>query len=112
MRTPLDALLTERSLHFLNVQRNQTLIDALPDEYFDATEVPLKNVCAKVAVQLSNDIDEIVGLLHISKRRFLEAAFIEAVERSRAIMAHEGVDDLLDEIADRQSAERQSKEEV
>ncbi len=96
MRTPLDALLTERSLHFLNVHRNQSLMDALPEDFLDQSPVPLKNVCAKVSQQLSDNIDEIVNLLEISKRRFLEAAFIEAVQRARAVMEAEGVWDAID----------------
>ncbi len=95
MRTPLDALLTERSLHFINTRRGQMLVDAFSDDALDAVEIPLKNVCAKVSQELSNSIDEIVSLLDISKRRFLEAAFIEAVQRSRAIMDAEGVWDSL-----------------
>lgn len=96
MRTPLDALLTERSLHFLHVHRNQPILDSLSDEFLEAGNVPLKNVCAKVSQQLSDDIDEIVGLLNVSKRRFLEAAFIEAVQRAHTVMESEGVWDALE----------------
>ncbi len=102
MRTPLDCRLTERSLRVLNVHLNQSLMDALPDDFLDQSPVPLKNVCAKVSQQLSDDIDEIVGLLDIRKRRFLEAAFIEAVQRGRAIMEAEGVWDAIEAPASEQ----------
>lgn len=96
MRTPFDALLTERSLHFVSVSRNTPLLDSLSDEFIEGAGLPLKNVCAKVSQKLSDDIDQIVDLLNISKRRFLEAAFIEAVERAHSIMEAEGVWEALE----------------
>jgi len=55
----------------------------------------LKNVCAKVSPQLSDDIDDICGLLSISKRRFLEAAMLEAVSKARYIIQREELDEVL-----------------
>jgi hypothetical protein len=100
MRSPLNALLTEKSLHFVSIRRNAELADHIlnsPDS--DPLSLPIKNVCAKVSVELSDEIDEIVGLLGISKRRFLEAAFIEAIAMARRIMEQEGVTASLDELA-------------
>lgn len=101
MRSPLNALLTEKSIRYVSNRRNAELADhvdpilnSLPDS--DQLSLPIKNVCAKVSVELSDEIDEIVGLLGISKRRFLEAAFIEAVAMARQIMAQEGVTELED----------------
>lgn len=92
MRTPLNALVTEKALHFVSVRRNSDLLDmvAADPDHEDQFRNVLKNVCAKVSVDLSNDIDEICNLLSISKRAFLEAAMIEAVSKARMIMDKEG----------------------
>ena len=94
MRTPFDALVTERALHFLSEHRGDALVDIVM-EHSDLGPVPTKNVCAKVSVELSDQIDQVVALLGINKRRFLEAAFIDAVRRSNAILEAEGVLELL-----------------
>ena len=51
----------------------------------------LKNVCAKVSVNLSDEIDRVTGFLGVSKRIFLESAFIDAVETAQEIMRREGL---------------------
>lgn len=42
----------------------------------------VKNVCAKLHVALSDRIDETVNLLGISKRSFIEAAIINALQEA------------------------------
>jgi len=94
-RSPLDALITEKTLHFINDNNNFIIESMLEDPDYDA--LPMKNVCAKVTTKLAGDIDEIVGLLGISKRRFLEAAFLEAVQNANRIMDEEGLWEALEE---------------
>jgi len=93
MRTPLNALITEKSLRFISVLHNSDLADAIANDpdHDSQTRGFLKNVCAKVSIELSDDIDEICGLLSISKRAFLEAAMSEAVTKAKVIMEREGV---------------------
>ena len=98
MRSPLNALVTENALNFISTRRNADLLDLLAEDRLDHN-VPLKNVCAKVTPQLADQIDEIVAMLGVSKRRFLEAAFIEAVQRAHEIMKAEGVWEAIDEAA-------------
>lgn len=94
MRSQLDALVTQKSLNLiLSGSESLDLIDDL-----QSRDIPiLKNVCAKVSVSLSDSIDGICGLLNISKRRFLEVAFIDAVQRAHEIMEREGVWEALQE---------------
>lgn len=99
MRSPLDALVTEKALHFISVRRNADLTEMLANDPDYANVMLLKNVCAKVSVQLSDQIDEVCNLLDISKRRFLEAAFLEAVSRAHAIIEAEGVWESIEEDA-------------
>lgn len=91
MRSPFDALVTEKALVFISSCGQPELVDHL----IDSSAVTTKNVCAKVSPELAAEIEEVVSLLGISKRRFLEAAFVEAVRRSREIMEAEGVYELL-----------------
>ncbi len=75
-----------------------------------ADEIPIRNVCTKVFVDLSNRIDDLVNLLHISKREFCEAAFIQACDQAEQILEREGVYNLLGRVSDAQ--ERASRGEA
>jgi len=97
MRTPLNALVTEKVLHLISVRRASDLFDLVAEGQIE-NNIELKNVCAKVSPQLSGDIDEICGLLNISKRRFLEAAMIDAVAKARLIIQREELEDVLTEL--------------
>lgn len=85
MRTCLDSLITQKALSLINNSVSSDLPD-LPG---------LKNVCAKVTSQLSEEIDEVCALLGVHKRQFLEAAFIDAVATAREILRREGVFEVL-----------------
>lgn len=85
MRGHLDSLVTEKTLSLINDAGSCDLPEDVPDN------LPLKNVCAKVSIDLSREIDEVCGFLGISKRRFLEAAFVDAVDSAREIMRREGL---------------------
>lgn len=98
MRTPLNALITEKALRFLSISRNSDLVEMVADDPDHEPQLRglLKNVCAKVGVGLSDDIDEICALLSISKRAFLEAAMIDAVAKAKVIIQREGVYEALE----------------
>lgn len=93
MRGHLDSLVTEKTLSLINDAGSSELPEDLPDS------LPLKNVCAKVSVELSSEIDEVCNFLGVSKRRFLEAAFVDAVASAREIMRREGLFSLKSEAA-------------
>jgi hypothetical protein len=98
-RSPIEALVLEKSLALMAVGRNSDIIDyAIQTD--QAENLPIKNVCAKVSTALSDDIDSVCGLLGISKRRFLEAAFVEALALAHDIIEAEGVHDYLAERGD------------
>lgn len=98
MRTPLDILITAGSLGLIESSPKGRGMDFILDELDKTGGSPeIKNVCAKVSVRLSDEIDQICGLLDISKRRFLEVAFIEAIDKAKEIMNREGVWDYLEE---------------
>ena len=85
MRSHLDSLVTEKVLGLLNdIRGSSDLVDRVESS-------DLKNVCAKVSVNLSDEIDQVVGFLGVSKRIFLESAFVDAVETAQEIMRREGL---------------------
>ena len=94
-RTNLESLVTEKALHLVNCSGSDFIIEHLTED--PDYVLPIKNVCAKVSTPLSDKIDSIVSLLGISKRVFLEAAFIDAVAKAEEIIEAEGVWDALHE---------------
>lgn len=99
MRSNLDSLVTEKALALVHVRRNTDLLDVLDSGELDKLEI--KNVCCKMSAEISDEIDELVGLLRISKRRFLEAAILDAIAAARDIMDKEGVWDAIAPEADK-----------
>lgn len=97
-RSNINALVTEMSLSFVSVTKGQGILDLVAEDQVQHN-IPLKNVCCKVLPALSDEIDEIVGLLSISKRRFLESAIRDGIAAAKAIMEEEGVFALGDEMA-------------
>lgn len=85
MRSALDLLVTRRVLDRLDSTPSDSVFEYIPDEL-------CKNVCAKVALALSDEIDTLVGFLDCSKRAFLEAAILDAMHRAREIITREGLD--------------------
>ena len=83
MRSEINALIVEKTLSHLSSGSD------LPENMYSATN--FKNVCAKVAPQVADDIDNICGLLSISKRRFVEAALLSALDEAKRIMREEGL---------------------
>lgn len=63
----------------------------------------LRNVCAKLAPELAEQIDNTVSMLGISKRLFIERALIEALDQVEAIVAEHKVWEDLEERSERAS---------
>ena len=62
-----------------------------------SAKVETRNVCAHVSKELAEEINQVCKFLDIKKRAFLEAAFVDAVQRAHEIMEAEGVHRILDE---------------
>lgn len=84
-RSSIDSLVTEKALAILNGHDNSSVIDLISS---DLPEV--KNVCAKLSVKLSDDIDQVCDFLDISKRVFIEAALVDALSKANQIIEDEG----------------------
>lgn len=89
MRTPVDLIVTAAALKVVSGIGFHRSTDMVLDQNPEVKE--FKNVCAKVHISLSDRIDEIVDVLGISKRAFLEAAMLEACDKAQSIISTEGV---------------------
>lgn len=65
--------------------RDSPIQDRLFAEAFEQGQ--LRNICAMVSPELFDQVEQACSLLEISKRRFVESALIEAVDRAEAIVA-------------------------
>jgi len=92
MRSRLDALITQHVLEQMESWRGTNTIDVY-EALNGSQTAEIKNVCAKVHVSLSDRIDECVRTLGIQKRVFLEAAFLDALNRYEQIATEEGLFD-------------------
>lgn len=102
-RTPFDALVTRACLQ--QMEGNRFILDHLIENHDPSVQGSTKNVCAKVGVGISDQIDQLVGLLGINKRAFLEAAFIDAIIKSKEIIEAEGLWEYLEETGSQRVAE-------
>lgn len=109
MRSPLDLLLTERTLHRIRSICDGDLPDSIIDQAMPDSSPIIKNMCAKVSVQLVDRLDSTCQLLDVSKRKFIETAVIEALNRADQIMGSEGVWEAFDEDRMRQETVEASK---
>lgn len=88
-RTIFEELVLGKAYEMKNSLANNDLLDMLEKSGSIPETLQLKNVCAKVSTELSDQLDDVCHLLSISKRRFIEAALIEALKTARSIMDDE-----------------------
>lgn len=63
--------------------------------------IPMQNVCAKLSVDLVQQMEEKINILDISKRRFIELAVIQALHR---------IDEIFSELDVFENLREESKE--
>lgn len=65
---------------------------ALDDLLFEGSDVPgLRQMCAKVPAVLYDELENVCGLLDMSKREFIERAVSDALTRSHQIINDSGI---------------------
>ena len=101
MRSKIDQMVTLATLQAMQALLPQLLDAALDEAPSDIQEKLTKNVCTKVSIQLSARLDKLVHDLYLSKREFVEAAIIEALDKAEAIIDAEGLNEHLAEIQHR-----------
>lgn len=93
MRTIFNRLITT------SVLKQMDAGSSFVESFIEDSDAPLKNVCAKISPKLADDIDNVCELLGFSKRRFIEAAFIEALRQAGEIITTEGLHEYIEERA-------------
>ena len=94
-RTQFEHLVTQKAMDFVSNAQNEKITDFLIES--GQVDQHMKNLCTKVSTPLSDKIDNLCSILDISKRKFCESAFIEAIEKAESIMREEGVFSVMDE---------------
>lgn len=88
----LDELLQLQALRAKAGYDNRLLADRVIEGTADGSN-GIRQMCAKVSVQLHDEVDEICARLDLSKRAFIEAAVIEACQRAQEVMKRTGIND-------------------
>lgn len=86
----LTELLMYKALHVKQSGQNcsETILEHLVEQNGDVIDkIQLKNVCAKVSQELADRLDNMCGVLDLSKRRFIEAAIINALDEADRVAA-------------------------
>lgn len=66
---------------------NSEAVDRMLEKEMAAGAPHVKTVCAPISIELFDRLTETLGLLDISKRTFIEAAIIAALDQADAIIA-------------------------
>ena len=66
---------------------NSDAVDRHLDKQAASGSPEIKTVCAPISIELFERLTETLSLLDISKRSFIEAAIIEALDKADVIMA-------------------------
>lgn len=77
-----------RALAFKYDRENQDLTEALLAS--GDAPIELRNVCAKLTVELSDRVNATASVLGITKRLFIERALIEAMDQVDAMLEQVG----------------------
>jgi len=95
----LTELLMYKTLHVKQSFQNDFVIEHLVEKNPDEAEksFQLRNVCAKVSTHLADRLDGVCGLLDISKRRFIEAALINALDEADRVTAELNLNEAFQE---------------
>jgi len=88
----LDELLQLQALRAKAGYDNPLLVDRVLEGAEEGPQV--RQMCAKVSPALIDELDEVCARLDLSKRRFIEAAVIEALARAREVLQRTGLNDL------------------
>jgi hypothetical protein len=85
-RTQFEEMVLCKALQLKSESNNSDFLDSLLSHNKEIEGMELKNVCAKITVQLSDELDNVCSLLSISKRRFIESVLIDALRKAKEII--------------------------
>jgi hypothetical protein len=86
-----DELLHYKALHTKYVHHNENLSDLIDSGALKLEQDPhnpiFRNICANISVQLFDEVEKYCALLDLSKRKFVELALVDLLEKARKIVA-------------------------
>lgn len=104
MNKYFQEVLTYRALSFkLTGHLTGGLLDSLIDDNPDL-KAQFKNTCVPIPLSLSQDLEEVLSLLRLSKREFLTMAIRSAIDDAKKIMDEVDIFEYVDELAARDAA--------
>lgn len=65
---------------------NQEMVDHLLDQNPEQADQITRNVCARISLPMSNDLEGFAGLLGMSKREIITLALSDFFDKARAVM--------------------------
>lgn len=80
-----DQFIRYKALRFKFLDGDKLLENVLNDPNQEEINSQFKNVCAKLPLKMVDDLEGVCGLLDMSKRRFIEMAVSQALERCNKI---------------------------
>lgn len=88
----MDEILQLQVLKLKAVQSGR-LPGRLMDQVLEQTgeTLQLRQMCAKVSAELYSDLENVCGLLDMTKREFIEGAVSDALDRAKDMIARSGV---------------------
>jgi hypothetical protein len=75
-----------------------------PNNLEETEKVKMRNVCALISVELFDRLENTCNLLELSKRQFIEASLIEALDRANQIIEDEGLPEHFEFLSNRSKA--------
>ncbi len=101
-----DQFIQYKSLDFKYSSSGAKLFDLIIEDSEQSEKLPLKNVCAKLHIDLVERLDNTINSLDISKRVFIEYAIIEALNRADEIMNEVDITEFLREQGEAMAAKK------
>jgi hypothetical protein len=89
MRT--DELLRYKALHQKYVHHNEAMFDYIDNGALKVEQDPenpiFRNICANISGPLFEEVEKYCALLEISKRKFVELALIDLLDKAHEIVS-------------------------
>ena len=85
-----DEIIRLQALKLKEVNSNSAgsngLLDAVLEQNPEVAKEKLRNICAFISPQLFDEVQSLCSLLDLSKRRFVEMALQDAIEKTHSIV--------------------------
>lgn len=80
-------------LQVLKLKAQSSIRGQLLDQVLESENptIQVRQMCAKVSTQLYDELENVCGLLDMSKREFIEGAVADAISRAKDVIDRSGV---------------------